>query len=98
MAKRKAKLLQLLVSQLPQDREINVVLREPLRVLGEPELFKKLGDVVHAALLRSRRSLPQTDERHANSFWRRTARARRALVNSGSQADARAPFDLGQLN
>jgi hypothetical protein len=53
---------------LPQNVEIDVVLRETLRVLGEPELFKQLDDVVHGALLRSRRSLSQTDGRHAIPF------------------------------
>src|SRR5215475_493574 len=45
----------MLVGQVGENGHINVVLGEPLRVLGHAELFEPVGDLLHCEPLRTKR-------------------------------------------
>jgi hypothetical protein len=48
MAKSKTKFFEIIVSQARQNFEVDIVLREHLRVLAEAKSFEPLGDVTQA--------------------------------------------------
>ena len=47
VAERNAKVFEMLVGQVGENGHINVVLGEPLRVLGHAELFEPVGNLLH---------------------------------------------------
>jgi hypothetical protein len=46
-------LLEVLISQMRQHRDIDAILGEALAVLGQPEFFEPIRDLLHAAHHRS---------------------------------------------
>ena len=52
MPKEDAKIFEVLISQIAEDRNIDVVLDKALRVLGHAELFEPICNLLHRGPLR----------------------------------------------
>ena len=71
MAEQDAHILEVLVSQMRQHRDIDAVLGEALAVLGQPELFEPIRNLLHRR--------PPTDLRYP--FWTRRTEVYDAPIN-----------------